>query len=66
MSLQDRSRRKGMEVIENGSDEQQEFISGTSSSQSKGGRIDRVCSVCHIEPSHWSKALKMLDSDWAV
>ena len=44
MSLQDRSRRKGMEVIENGSDEQQEF-SGTSSSQSKGGRIDRVCSV---------------------
>jgi len=46
MSLQDRSRRKGMEVIENASDEQQEFISGTSSSQSKGGSwIDRVCSV---------------------
>ena len=45
MSLQDRSRRKEMEVIENASDEQQEFISGTSSSQSKGGRIDRVCSV---------------------
>ena len=48
MSLQDRSRRKGMEVIENGSDEQQEFISGTSSSQSKGGRIDRVCSVSYV------------------
>jgi len=48
MSLQDRSRRRGMEVIENGSDKQQEFISGTSSSQKDGGRIDRVCSVPYL------------------
>ena len=33
-----------MEVIENASDDQQEF-SGILASQSGGGRIDRVCSV---------------------